>query len=70
MSTPYLVAMLAESRGAELRREAREARLAAIATCCRPSAWARTARRITESTTRLRTAARRDRAAVACCAAA
>lgn len=31
MPTPYLAAMLAESRGAELRREARTARRAAAA---------------------------------------
>jgi hypothetical protein len=62
--------MLAESRGAELRRQARAARLAAIATCCRSSAWARTARRTARSVARLRAALHRDRAAVACCAAA
>lgn len=69
MPTPYLAAMLAESRGAELRREAYAARLAAIATCCRPSVWARTARRAGEAVTQLRATVRRDRPAVACCAA-
>jgi hypothetical protein len=67
--TPYLAAMLAESRAAEQRQEARTARLAAIARCSRPSAWVLTARRITEATTRLLAALRRDWAAVACCAA-
>ena len=68
MPTPYLAELLAESRGAELRREAYAARLAAIATCCRPSAWARTARRAVDAVIRLRTAVGRDRATV-CCAA-
>ena len=68
MTTPYLAAMLAESRDAELRREAYTARLAAIATCCRPSAWVRTARRAVDAVTCLRTAVGRDRATV-CCAA-
>jgi hypothetical protein len=62
VTTPYLAELLAESRGAELRREARAARLAAIATCCRPSAWARTARRAIDAVARLRSAG--------CCAAA
>ena len=68
MPTPYLAELLAESRGAELRREAYTARLAAIATCCRPSAWPRTARRAVDAVLRLRAAVGRDQAAV-CCAA-
>jgi hypothetical protein len=70
VTTPYLAELLAEFRGAELRREACTARLAALAACCRPSSWARTARRAVDALTRLRTTVGRDRAAAACCAAA
>ena len=60
---PYALDLLAETRGAELRREARAARLAAIAACCRPSSWARTARGGLDTAARLRRTV-----SLACCA--
>ena len=63
MTSPHLVAMFAEQRGAELRREACAARLAAIVRCCRPSAVARSARRLAALAARLRRSA-----PTACCA--
>ena len=53
MIAPYALELLAETRGAELRHEASAARLAAIAACCRPSSWARAARRALTAATRL-----------------
>ena len=67
MIAPYALDLLAETRGAELRREASAARLAAIAACCRPSSWARAARRAVESAARLRRSAHRN-VSPACCA--
>lgn len=62
MTSPHLVAVFAEQRRAELRREAQAARLAAIVRCCRPSAVARSLRRVTALATALRGAP------AACCA--
>jgi len=68
MTTPYLEVFAAD-RGQRLRREAAAARLAALARCCRPSAWGRAARRATAATAALRSSLRRDRSAAApCCA--
>jgi hypothetical protein len=58
---------LAEARGAELRRQASHARLAAVAACCRPSTRARATRRAVDAVTRLRRDAHRSVSA-ACCA--
>ena len=63
MIAPYALELLADARGAELRREAGAARLAAIAACCRPSTWARAARRAVDAAARLR-----RNASPACCA--
>ncbi len=54
MTTPYALALWADARGAELRREASVARLAAIAACCRPSCVARAARRTLDAAARFR----------------
>jgi hypothetical protein len=59
---PYALDLLAETRGAELHREASAARLAASAACCRPSSWARAARRA------LAAARLRRTVSPACCA--
>jgi hypothetical protein len=67
MTAPYALEGLAEARGAELRREASAARLAAIAACCRPRTWARAARRAVDATARLRRGAHRN-IPTACCA--
>jgi len=67
MVTAYPIELLAEQHRAELRREAADARLAAMVRCCTPSAWARGARRAVEAVSRLR-AARRDQSLVTCCA--
>ena len=69
MTNTYLAGLLVEQHHAELRREAADARLAAIARCCSPSAWSRSARRAVEAVARLRAAARRDRSPLACCTA-
>jgi hypothetical protein len=69
MTTPYLTEMLAEQHRAELGREARTARLAALARCCSPRTWARIAHRAGENVARLRATVRRDRSAAACCTA-
>ena len=66
MTSPHLVAVYAEQRGAELRREAQAARLAAMARCCRPSAVANSLRRVATLTARLGTGLRS--APTACCA--
>ena len=63
MIAAYALELLAETRGAELRREARAARLAAIAACCRPSSWARATRRALNAPARLRRSV-----SPACCA--
>ena len=69
MTSPYLAEMSAELHAVELRREASAARLAALVRCCRPSAWARTARRATVAVARLRSAIRDDQpSAASCCA--
>jgi hypothetical protein len=52
VTNPYALE-LAKTRGAELRREASAARLAAIATCCRPSTWARAIHRAIDAASRL-----------------
>ena len=54
MTAAYALELLAETRAAELRREASAARLAAIAACCRPGTWARVAHRALDTTARLR----------------
>lgn len=54
MTAAYTLELLAETRAAELRREASAARLAAIALCCRPSTWALAAHRALDATARLR----------------
>ena len=64
MIAPYTLEMLAETRGAELRREADVARLAALVACCRPRTWARAARRAVTAAARLRHGA----GSPACCA--
>ena len=46
MTTVEVYAQLAADRGRELRREAAQARLAALARCCRPSTWRRVLRRV------------------------
>lgn len=67
MLSPYVAQLIAEERIAERQRYAASARLAAIARCCRPSAWTRTADRISQAAARLR----RPRPVTAqCCAAA
>jgi hypothetical protein len=66
VTDPYAVYLLAETRGAELRREAARARLAVLIACCRPSALTRTVRRALSALARLRAAIRRDQPA-ACC---
>ena len=68
MTNAYAIELLAKQHLAELRREAANARLAAIAHCCTPGAWARGARRVVEAVSQLR-GARRDPSLVACCAA-
>jgi hypothetical protein len=44
---------LAHEHDLDVRRAARSARLAALATCCDPSAWARGLRRTASSVTHL-----------------
>ncbi|MGY1617191.1 hypothetical protein ACI797_10645 [Geodermatophilus sp. SYSU D00691] len=65
MSTLYVAQVIADERGAELQRRADTARLAALARCCRPSTWARAARRAAAAVDRLRTA---RSAGTPCCA--
>ncbi|NEK84741.1 hypothetical protein GCU60_03040 [Blastococcus saxobsidens] len=54
MIAAYALELLAETRAAELRREASAARLAAMAACCRPSTWARAADRALDTIARPR----------------
>jgi hypothetical protein len=68
MTTPYTTELLAADRSRELRRQAATARLAALARCCRPSAWGRAARRATTAVLRLRAALRPGQPAATCCA--
>ncbi|MCF6746011.1 hypothetical protein E9529_17365 [Blastococcus sp. KM273128] len=63
MIAPDALELLADARGAELRREASAAHRAAIATCCRPSSWARATRRALNAPARLRRSV-----SPACCA--
>jgi hypothetical protein len=70
MSTYAAELLLAATRGAELRRDAAGARLAALARCCTPTAWVRVARRAAATATRVRDAVAAGRStAPACCAA-
>jgi hypothetical protein len=69
MITAQVAQLIAADRAVELQRHAATARLAALARCCRPSTWARTARRATGAMARLRAAFRPDQSvAVPCCA--
>jgi hypothetical protein len=54
MISPLVAQLVAADRSAQLQRSGAAARLAAIARCCRPSAWARSAPRMTQAVTRLR----------------
>jgi hypothetical protein len=49
MTTPYSVEALAAEHATDLRRRAAISRLAALARCCRPGAWARIAQRTVRS---------------------
>jgi hypothetical protein len=69
MIAAYTTAVLAETHGADLRRQAGNARLAALARCCRPSTWARTARHAGEVLRHVRAAVVPERTAAACCSA-
>ena len=51
MDTTYVASLIVGERGAELRRRADGARLAAVLRCCRPSSWARVVRRVVAGTT-------------------
>jgi hypothetical protein len=69
MTTPYLTDLLAAEHRARLRQDAATARLAAIARCCRSSAWARALRGAAPSAAGPQRALRRDRvSAASCCA--
>jgi hypothetical protein len=64
----YAAEVLADSRTAELRNEAHDARLAAAFTrCCRTSAAARALHRATEVRDRLRAVVGRNRSSAVCC---
>ena len=54
MTTTYVSEQLATDHAAALRRDAATSRLAALARCCRPSSWARAARRAGAAAARLR----------------
>jgi hypothetical protein len=70
VTTTYSTEVLAQTRTAELRREACAARLAVLVACCQPSAVARNTRRAMTAVARLRASLGRDRCThVACCAA-
>jgi hypothetical protein len=69
MTTPFATETLAAEHTAQLRTEAAAARLAALARCCRPSTWARTARRAGQAARRLLRALRRDSGRTAVCCA-
>ncbi len=69
MTTPLTTQLIVEEHRTELLRSAATARLAAIARCCRPSTWARAARRAGEIVSRARAALRLGGAdAAVCCA--
>ncbi|WP_448625899.1 hypothetical protein [Geodermatophilus sp. URMC 64] len=65
MTTTDLDQLLVTGHAADLRRRAAGARLAALARCCRPGAWARTGHRVQRWAERLATRTSRD---AACCA--
>lgn len=67
MIAPQLAELIVTDRMADRQRSAATARLAAIAHCCRPSTWARTARRIRAASARAATVLRR-RTPTQCCA--
>ena len=67
MTMPYLAEVVAAEHGADLRREARAAHLAALA-CCRPTAWVRGAGAAHRAVARLRNGLRPGRRGVSCCA--
>jgi hypothetical protein len=64
---PQITGLIVADRIADRQRHAAAARLAAIARCCRPSTWARTARRIRAASARA-TSVLRHRAPEPCCA--
>jgi len=67
MIAPQVAELIAADRIAERQRIACTARLAALARCCQPSTWERTARRVAQGVARLRGPVRRDRHAAAVC---
>lgn len=69
MITFQVAELIVADRIAERQRHAHTARLAALARCCRPSTWRRSAHRVAQGLTRLRGAARRDRSTAAVCCA-
>ena len=54
MSAPLPDQLLVADHAGDLHRRAAAARLAAVANCCRPSTWSRTARGARQAITRLR----------------
>ena len=69
MIAPQVAELIAADRIAERQRAASAARLAALARCWRPSAWATAAARIARGLTRLRGVVRWNRhVAAPCCA--
>jgi hypothetical protein len=56
MATLYVAQLIADERNADLQRRADAYRLGALARCCRPSIWARAARRAGAAVDRLRRA--------------
>jgi|tagenome__1003787_1003787.scaffolds.fasta_scaffold15561204_1 hypothetical protein len=69
MTMPFTTEAFAAEHGAQLRRDASTARLARLARCCRPSAWARAGRQATQSAHRLVQTVRRNPAATTVCCA-
>ena len=69
MLADYTTGVLVQSHSAALRREAGAARLAALARCCQPSTWARTARHTGEALRQLRSTVAPERRTPACCTA-
>ncbi|NYJ05005.1 hypothetical protein [Petropleomorpha daqingensis] len=65
MSSLYTDLVIVDERSTGLQRRAERARLAGLARCCRPSAWARTARRAAAALSRPRGG---QVAATSCCA--
>jgi hypothetical protein len=66
---PQVAELIAADRIAERQRHATAARLAALARCCRPSAWATAAGGFARGLTRLRGVVRGHRhVAAPCCA--